>query len=64
MNKVIVETDCQEVQMAMEGTDHDITGFGVIIFKGRSLLLDQPHKKVAFVWKWGIQLLMSWHDDL
>ncbi|CAN1345575.1 hypothetical protein LINPERPRIM_LOCUS40413 [Linum perenne] len=53
MNRIIVETDCQAVQLALEGTDEAMTEFGTIIGRGRGLLVDQPHKKVAFVRRGG-----------
>ncbi|CAN1173485.1 hypothetical protein LINPERHAP2_LOCUS30702 [Linum perenne] len=53
VNCVIFETDSQLVQQAMNGTGSDNTKFGDIIANGRSLLVDQPRKKVVFTMRSG-----------
>ncbi|CAN1827159.1 hypothetical protein LINPERHAP1_LOCUS31855 [Linum perenne] len=49
MNRAIIETDSQLVQLAMNGTGNDRTEVDDIIAKGKSLLIDQPRKKVDFM---------------
>ncbi|CAN1811234.1 hypothetical protein LINPERHAP1_LOCUS26164 [Linum perenne] len=49
MHRVIVETDSQVVQLALQNSTQDRSEFGDLIRKGRQLLESQSRYEVKFV---------------
>ncbi|CAN1837440.1 Putative ribonuclease H protein At1g65750 [Linum perenne] len=49
MHRVVIETDCQAVQLALEGNTQDDSEFGELIARGRALLQTIPRVQVKFV---------------